>query len=282
MNTIVIPKKSTDNRNHANKLVYIVLCLAAILSLIPFVVMVLTSFKNPKELVDVFSIPSHFYWENYQYGLGQIGRGLINSILITFPAVAISIVIGSLAAYPLSQIRFKGDYIIYILLLSGLFVPFQIVLIPLFQLLRVIQLYDTIPGLWLVHIAYGIPMCTFFLRNFFAIIPSSLMEAALIDGCSIAGYYHRILMPIAKPGLAALFILQFQSIWNDLLFGLTLSHSEQVRPITVGLSSFVSMTDVQYGPLMASTIVAILPMVLVFLFFQKQFISGILGGSVKG
>ncbi|HEX7714181.1 MAG TPA: carbohydrate ABC transporter permease, partial [Bacillota bacterium] len=135
---------------------------------------------------------------------------------------------------------------------------------------------------WLVHIAYGIPMCTFFLRNFFAIIPISLMEASLIDGCSIAGYYRRVLMPIAKPGLAALFILQFQSIWNDLLFGLAFSHGETVRPITVNLASFVGATDVQYGPLMASTIVAILPMILVFLLFQREFIVGMLGGSVKG
>lgn len=283
MNTKEIAAETIVNASKTRKIAsYIVLCLSAILTLIPFVVMTLTSLKASQELIDVLALPTRFYWGNFQTGLEQIVQGLTNSVLITIPAVTISIFVGSFAAYPLSQFRFKGDYIIYMILLSGLFVPFQIVLIPLFQLMRRLSLYDTIPGLWLVHIAYGIPMCTFFLRNFFVMIPKSLMEASLIDGCSTAGYYRRVLMPLAKPGLAALFILQFQSIWNDLLFGLTLSHSENVRPVTVGLSSFVGMTDVQYGPLMASTIVAILPMILVFLLFQRQFISGILGGSVKG
>ena len=283
MSDIMLAGKPDAHRISSGKaILYIVLCLLAIITLIPFAVMVLTSVKAPQELIDVLSIPSKLYWSNFRNGLSLISRGLVNSALITFPAVAISIIVGSFAAYPLSQFRFKGDFLVYMLLLSGLFIPYQIVLIPMFQFLRTISLYDTIPGLWLVHIAYGIPMCTFFLRNFFAIIPISLMEASLIDGCSIAGYYRRVLMPIAKPGLAALFILQFQSIWNDLLFGLAFSHGETVRPITVNLASFVGATDVQYGPLMASTIVAILPMILVFLLFQREFIVGMLGGSVKG
>jgi ABC-type glycerol-3-phosphate transport system permease component len=275
---------SATNANHKGGQIvtYVILCIIAILTLIPFAVMILTSFKAPQQLVNVLSFPSELYWQNYQYGLTQIWRGLMNSIFITFPAVAISIFVGSLAAYPLSQFRFKGDYLVYMLLLSGLFLPFQIVLIPMFKFLQQIALFDTIPGLWLIHVAYGIPMCTFFLRNFFALLPPSLIEAALIDGCSIAGYYHRILVPLAKPGLAALFILQFQSIWNDLLFGLSFAHGESVRPVTVGLASFVSQTDVQYGALMAATMVAILPMVIVFLLFQREFITGMLGGSVKG
>lgn len=262
-------------------LLYLLLIIIAFLFIVPLVTMLITSMKAPSELIDVFAIPKGFYWNNYVSAFERIGRGLLNSLLITLPAVVLSAFVGSLAAYPLSQFHFKGDYFFYMLLLIGLFIPFQIVLIPLFQIMRTLRLYDTIPGLWLVHAAYGIPVCTFFLRNFFATIPKTLLEAALVDGCSIAGFYYRILIPLAKPGFAALIILQSRSIWNDLLFGLTLTRSDSVRPVTVALATFVSMTDVQYGPLMAATLVSILPTTIIFLIFQKEFVRGMLGGSVK-
>lgn len=268
-------------RKSQRVMIYGLLCLFAVAFMAPILVMISTSFKSPPELVDVLALPKGFYLENYIAAFGIVGRGLLNSLLITLPAVFISAFVGSLGAYPLSQFRFKGDYFVYMFLLAGLFVPFQIVLIPLFQIMRNLGLYDSIPGMWLVHTVYGIPICTFYLRNFFATIPSSLLEASLIDGCSIAGYYFRILLPLSKPGFAALIILQARSIWNDFLFGLTLTRGDAVRPVTVDLAAFVGMTDVQYGQLMASTLVSILPTTIIFLIFQKHFIRGMLGGSVK-
>lgn len=271
----------TASRN-TRLLIYIALSVCALAFCVPLLIMMLTSVKSPRELTDILALPKVFYWENYSNAYGMVGRGLLNSFLITMPSVFISAFVGSLGAYPLSQFRFRGDYLIYMILLAGLFVPFQIVLIPLFQIMRTLGLYDSVVGMWLVHTAYGIPICTFYLRNYFATIPTSLLEASLIDGCSVAGYYFRILLPLARPGFAAVIVLQTRSIWNDLLFGLTLTRSDTVRPITVDLASFVGMTDVQYGQLMAATLVSILPTTIIFLIFQKQFIRGLLGGSVKG
>jgi ABC-type glycerol-3-phosphate transport system permease component len=261
--------------------IYAALIFFAAVFLVPIGVMISTSMKSPPELVNVLALPKGFYWENHRAAFEMIGRGMLNSLLITLPAVFISSFVGALGAYPLSQFRFKGDQLVYMFLLAGLFVPFQIVLIPLFQIMRELRLYDSIPGLWLVHTVYGIPICTFYLRNFFATIPKSLLEASLIDGCSIAGYFFRILLPLSKPGFAALIILQARAIWNDLLFGLTLTRSATTRPVTVELSAFVGMTDVQYGHLMAASLWSILPTTIIFLVFQKHFIRGLLGGSIK-
>lgn len=261
---------------------YIILIVIAVLFLCPIVVMLITSLKMPTELADTFALPKSFYFGNYIAAIKVIGRGVTNSLLITLPAVLFSAFVGSMAAYPLSQFRFKGDNVLYMFILAGLFVPFQIVLIPLFQIIRTLHLYDTIPGMWLVHAAYGIPFCTFFLRSFFATIPHSLLESSLVDGCSMPGFYYRILLPLSKPGFAVLVILQARSIWNDLLFGLALTRSVNVRPITVELATFVGMTDVQYGPLMAATLISILPTTIIFLAFQKNFVRGMLGGSIKG
>lgn len=268
-------------RSTSRALCYLVLTVFGIIFLIPLVVLITTSIKAPEEVINVFSFPRGIYWGNYSQALDRVGRGLLNSLLITLPSVLISTFVGSLGAYPLSQFRFKGDNVLYMILLAGLFVPFQIVIIPLFQILRLLGLYDRYAGMWLVHTAYGIPICTFYLRNFFATIPKSLLEASLIDGCSLVGYYFRILLPLARPGFAAVIILQARAIWNDLLFGLALTRSDTVRPLTVELATFVSQTDVQYGALMAATLVSILPTIIVFLVFRKDFVRGMLSGAIK-
>ena len=263
-------------------LVYLVLAGLALLFVTPFAVAVLTSVKSPAELARILALPSVLYLENYEVAINQVGRGFVNSLLITIPSVVFSLFIGALAAYPLAQVRFRGDAMIYLFLLTGMFVPFQIVLIPLFGMMLRIGLFDSIPGMWLVHTAYGIPICTFFLRNYFTTIPRALFEAALADGCSIAGYFFRILLPLSKGGLAALAILQARSIWNELLFALTLTTSRSTRPITVELMTFMGAYDIAYGPLMAATLISIIPVMLTFFVFQREFVSGILGGGVKG
>lgn len=262
-------------------LLYLALLATALAFLIPLAVMINTSLKSPREIINVLSITRSFYWGNFHEAWHQVGRGIVNSTLITVPAVLISILVGALAAYPLAQFRFKGDNIVFLVLLSGMFLPFQAVLVPLVLIMRQLGLYNTIPGMWLVHVAYGIPMCTFFLRNFFVTIPSSLFEAAAVDGTSVAGYFFRILLPLSKAGLAALTILQTRAIWNDFLFALALTSSREVRPVTVDLASFVGSTAVSYGGLMAGTLMSIIPVTMVFMMFQRQFIQGILAGSVK-
>lgn len=257
--------------------IYVLLIFFALLFLLPTFIAINTAFKPPTEVWEVTSFSSRFYLGNFKEGLSKIGRGLINSALIAFPAMLISTFVGSLAAYPLSQLKFKGDTAVYFLLLAGMYVPCQTVLIPLFFIIRRLGLYDTIPGLWLVHTAYGIPFTTLILRNFFAIVPGELMEAAALDGCGIMGYYWKILLPVGRSGIATTLILQFRAIWNEFLFALTLTQSTKTIPVTVCLQSFVSTTEVQWGPLTAAALITILPTIVVFLVFKKHFVKGLAG-----
>jgi glucose/mannose transport system permease protein len=262
--------------------IYGSLCFVSLLFLVPLIVMLITAIKSPQEIVNTFALPQGIYIQNFRVAINSgIGRGMINSLCIVVPGVTLSTMLGAIAAYPLSQFKFRGDKIVYLVLLSGLFLPFQSVIIPLFLLMRTLNLYDTFWGLWLVHTVYGIPICTFYLRNYFATIPRSLMEAAVADGCSLPGYFFRILLRLGQPGLAAVIVLQSRSIWNDLLAGLSFTRSTSVSPVTVVLATLTGSMDIQYGPLMAATLISIIPTVTVFLIFKRSFISGVLAGSVK-
>ena len=258
-----------------------VILVFAVLFLAPLVLALTTSLKSPEEITRVLSLPLSFHVQNYAVAFSEMGRSFLNSLMITAPAVVLSILIGSIAGYPLAMTRGRGGKITYFILLSGMLVPFQIVQIPLFLMIHDLGLYDTIPGMWLVHTAYAVPFCTFFMRNFFSSVPKSMYEAARIDGCTVTGYFWRLLMPASTSGLAALAIIQSRAIWNDLLFAMTLTNSDSARPATVAIAGFTSGTQVEYGPLMAATIVSTLPVMFAYLVFQKSFVRGLLGGSGK-
>jgi len=248
---------------------------------VPILVALNTSVKTPAEVLDVLSLPAAPTFDNYAEAWRRLGATFGNSLMITIPGVALSVLVGAIAAYPLAQIRGRVGFIIYLFLLTGMLVPYQIVQIPLFSLMRRMGLYNSIPGMWLVHVAYGVPICTFFMRNFFASVPRSMMEAAMIDGCGHAQYFFRVLLPASIPGLAALSVIQSRSIWNDLLFAMTLTNNDSARPVTVALNALTSGLQVQHGTLMAATIITIGPILLAYLLFQRAFVAGVLGGASK-
>lgn len=260
---------------------YAIASLMAVFFLAPLVVATMTSMKSPGEIAQVLALPKGFYYQNFVRAYEQMGRAFLNSLLITGPAVVFSVALGMMTAYPLSHVRGKPSRFVYLFLLTGMLVPFQIVQIPLFVIIRSIGLYDTIAGMWLVHTAYSVPFCTFFMRNYFSTIPRSIYEAALIDGCTKVGYFWRLLVPASVSGMAALAIIQSRYIWNDLLFAITLTLSDKSRPVTVVIAGFVGGLQVEYGPLMAATAVSVLPVMLTYLLFQKTFIRGLLGGTGK-
>ncbi|TCV97941.1 carbohydrate ABC transporter permease [Biostraticola tofi] len=255
--------------------------LLALLFVLPLLLALSASLKTPAELVNTLTLPTSWYSGNFSTGWQQIGVSLLNSIEITVPAVILSVLIGCIAAFPLSMLPVKSSRWIYLFLLSGMFVPYQIVQIPVFFIMHQLGLYNHISGLWLVHVAYGVPVCTFFMRNFFATVPRAIFEAAQLDGCRPTGYFFKILLPASLSGIAALTIVQSRSIWNDLLFAMTLTNSDSTMPVTAKLNGFISAVQVDYGALMASTLISVLPMLLVFLCFQKAFVRGLLGGSSK-
>ncbi len=252
--------------------------------LIPVYGMLVTSFKNVLDILrnGFWGMPETWTITPYReaWQMAGLGRSFVNTFIIAIPAVVGSIGISALGAYALARLEFRGSFFIFLFLIAGLFFPPQVVLYPLFRLFTRVRLYDTYTAQIITNIAYGIPICTLILRNFFRTIPFELQDAASIDGCSHTRIFLRIIMPLSKPALAALVIFQFTWIWNNFLWGLVLS-DHRATPIMVGLMLLKGQYLIQWNAQAAGTLLASLPVVLVFLAFQKYFIRGLLMGSDK-
>lgn len=278
--------KSKISKNISRIVLYVTLTLLAALFLIPVYGSIITSFKSIQEILlgGFWSFPKHFGIENYieAWQLKNFGRYMLNSLIITIPSVFISILFASLAAYPLSRIKFKGQNILFFFFVAGLFLPPQVNLLPLYRFINVLGIYDTYWALIIVHVAFGQPICIFILRNFFKNIPFEIQEAAKMDGCSNFRMYTKIIMPLAKPVLAVLIIFQFTWVWNDFLWGIILTQSENIRPLTVGLYNLQGMYTIEWNIQTAGANITAIPTIIIFLLFQRYFIKGITLGAVKG
>jgi glucose/mannose transport system permease protein len=198
------------------------------------------------------------------------------------PATIVSSFIGSINGYLLSKWKFPGSDVLFTLLLFGMFIPYQSILIPLMRTLRIFHLYGTTQGLILVHIIYGIPVTTLIFRNYFANVPSELVEAARIDGAGVIEVFRRIMLPLGLPAFVVVGIFQFTNIWNDFLFGVTVVSNPRSQPITVALNNIQGSLTVDWNVVMASAVIAALPTLLIYILLGRFFIRGLLAGSVKG
>lgn len=273
--------------------IYLVLLLFALFYLLPLYVMVVNSLKplpeitggNMMALPKVWTIePWLSAWSTAQIGVEPTGLRpyFINSILMVVPAVAISTVLGALNGYVLTKWRFKGDTILFGLMLFACFIPFQIVLIPMARMLGLMGLAGSVPGLILVHVVYGIGFTTLYFRNYYASFPTELVRAAMIDGAGFFRIFWRIMLPVSGPIIVVSVIWQFTNIWNDFLFGA--SFGGQNQPMTVALNNLVqSSTGVkEYNVHFAGAILAALPTLLVYIVAGRYFVRGLMAGSVKG
>jgi len=265
-------------------LIYFVLVLFVLIFLTPAYMVVVTSFKSPDqiELSRVWELPSSWYFQSYLDAWETFAPNLKNSAMLVVPATILSAILGSLNGYVLSKWKFRGSNILFQLMLFGMFIPYQSILIPLFQFLDRVGLYGTIPGLVMVHVVYGLPITTLIFRNYYAEVPTEMIEAGKIDGAGFFKIYSKIVFPISLPGFVVVIIWQFTQIWNEFLFAVTLTSGTGNTPITVALQNLAGGRAVQWNLPMAGSIMAALPTLLVYLFLGRYFIRGLLAGSVKG
>jgi glucose/mannose transport system permease protein len=273
---------------------YAVLVVLAVLFLMPVYVMVVNSLKPLDEIRNgnllalpvVWSIePWLTAWSTAQIGVQPTGLKpyFINSFLMVLPAVAISTLLGALNGYILTQFRFRGAHLLFAAMLFSVFIPFQIVLIPMAKTLGMLGLAGTVKGLVLVHVIYGIGFSTLFFRNYYAAFPAELIRSARMDGAGFFGVLAQILLPNSAPIIVVCVIWQFTNIWNDFLFGASFSDFSSF-PLTVALNNLVnSSTGVkEYNVHFAGAFIAALPTLLVYLLSGKYFVRGLMAGSVKG
>ena len=277
----------------ARTFIYLVLLLFALFYLLPLYVMAVNSVKPLAEITggNMLALPQVLTLEPWRqaWATAQIGvepTGLrpyfLNSILMVVPAVLISTIVGALNGYVLTKWRFRGDTVIFGLMLFSCFIPFQTVLIPMAMVLGKLGLAGTVSGLVLVHVVYGIGFTTLYYRNYYASFPTELVRAAMIDGAGFFRIFWRIMLPVSGPITVVSVIWQFTNIWNDFLFGVSFGGTSQ--PMTVALNNLVqSSTGVkEYNVHFAGAILAALPTLFVYIVAGRYFVRGLMAGSVKG
>ena len=267
-------------------IIFICLIFLASIFVTPTIGVILSSLKTKREIAFGFlwTFPTKLYLENYSKILSDpsVHQYFINTILVAVPATLGSIFLGTFSGYAFANLPFRGSNFIFLIIVSGMFFPPQVVLVPLFRLFNWMDLLDTLWPMIIVHIAMGIPICTLLLRNFFTTIPNELYQSARIDGANELQILFRVFLPICIPALAVLGTLQFTWIWNDFLWPLIFTQSDDKRTIMLGLVSMKGQYSVAWGVQGALSIIASLPTLLVFLFFQRFFIKGMTMGAVKG
>jgi glucose/mannose transport system permease protein len=278
----------------ARIMLYAVLLSLAAFFLAPLALMVITSLRPTEDFrgQSIIGWPGawSFYAWTKAWGEACIGTrcvGLkayyLNSFLIVVPSALISTSLGAINGFTLSKLKIPGGNLIFILIVFGVFIPYQAILIPAAQLLGKLGLLNSILGLIVVQSVYGIPICTLFFRNYYASIPDELVKAAKIDGAGYWAIFFSIILPLSPPIIAVTLIWQFTAIWNDFLFGVTFS-SGSSQPVIVALNNLVNTTFgvKEYNVDMAGTIIAALPTLVIYVLAGKYFVRGLVVGSVKG
>jgi glucose/mannose transport system permease protein len=274
--------------------IYAVLIVFAVYYLLPLFVMLVNSVKPLDEIRQgrMLALPLDFTiapwlsaWSTAQIGVQPTGLRpyFLNSIIMVAPAVAISTLLGALNGYVLTKWRFRGDNLVFGLMLFACFIPFQIVLIPMARILGLIGLAGTTSGLILVHVVYGLGFTTLFFRNYYEAFPTELVKAAQVDGAGFFRIFWRILLPSSGPIIVVTVIWQFTNIWNDFLFGASFADVDSM-PMTIALNNLVSSSTgvKEYNVHFAGAIMAALPTLVVYIVAGRYFVRGLMAGAVKG
>ena len=251
----------------------------AVVWIAPFVFIVFTSLKANSTVMgsSAFAPPTSLEWSNYSgaWARGRFSTTVFNSAVITLIKVPLGLLISAMAAYALSRIRLPAGRAIFLLVLFGTMLPFQVMLAPLFTLVNSFGLINTKVGIILPYLAFGVPYQVFILHGFFSEVPKELSEAALVDGASHFTIFRRIFLPISLPVLAALLILDFVATWNEFAMALVILQDNSTWTLPLGLMSFQSQFQSDYGQLNAAIVMTVLPATIVYLIFQRYFVSGL-------
>ena len=262
--------------------------------LMPLYVMLVTSLKDMNQIRsgNLMSLPSSLNFASWTKAWSEACTGtdcsglkpyFMNSVMMVVPAVAISTSLGIVNGYVLSKWRFRGSEVMFAMMLFGVFMPMQVVLLPMSQVLGYFGIANSIWGLIVMHVLAGIPSTTLFFRNYYIGLPDELMKAAMLDGAGFWRILWRVVLPLSTPILVVTLIWQFTNIWNDFLYGIVFSGADS-KPVTAGLNNLANTTSSvkEYNVDMAAALIAALPTLFVYVVAGKYFVRGLTAGAVKG
>lgn len=285
--TAAADRRVKTGRDIGRALLHFILVAGALLTITPFIWALATSLKAPDK---IFSLPPSFiprpvYWRNYADALtfAPLLRFMLNTLFLAGTITIVRLITCSMAAYAFGRLRFRGRDLLFLLFLGTMMIPEQVTLVPNFILMKQFNFYNSYKALTIPMVVsvFGI----FLLRQYFMTLPTELEEAARIDGCSRIGTFIRIILPLSKPALATLAILTFKNTWNWFLWPLIMLNDVKSFPIQVGLSFFkgqAELMNTQWGPLMAGTCLAMIPVILIFLLGQRYFIKSMAVSGLGG
>ena len=280
----LVMKKRKKRISISHIFIVLILSLGAIIMLLPFVWMVLTAFKTFPETtkLPIVWFPKEFMFDNFKKVLTTMNFGTYykNSIIVTVSITVLQLIVCSLAAYGFARLEAPGKNVIFIIVVSMLMVPVQMTMIPSYIMLNKFGMINTYWVLIIPQIFSS--YATFFLKQFFETLPKELEESARIDGCSYFRCYWNIVMPLCGTAISAFLIFTVLWAWNDMLWPLIMTSSEKLRVLPVGIAAMVGQKNTKTNEMMAASVLAILPMISLFVIFQKRFISGVSTTGLKG
>ncbi|MGW3967054.1 carbohydrate ABC transporter permease [Amycolatopsis sp. NPDC005003] len=257
----------------------------ALATIYPLVFTANVAMKDRREYtLDRFSPAGSLHWDNIARAWTSVGmsRYFLNSVVVVTCSVAILLLLGSMAGFALGRLRFRGSSVVFLGILAALFVPFQVIMVPLARIMAGTGLIDTYPGLVLAYVAQFLPFTVFLMTSFYSAVPSEIVDAARVDGTTVYGVYWRIMLPLGAPALLSVGVLNALFCWNDVLISLLLMPSAEHRTLMVGVTALRGQYSADIPTFAAGVLIAAVPVLLVYLFLQRQIADGVTAGSTKG
>ncbi len=257
----------------------------AIATIYPMLYALNVSLKTRRDYVlDRLGITQTFNVQNFidAWTQADMGRYFLNTIVITVVSVALLLVLSSMCGYALSHLTFRGSKIAFLVILSMMMIPFQVIMVPTIKVLSDIGLINTFPGLIAVYVAQFLPFTVYFMTAYYSGVPKELTEAGRVDGNGLFGVWWRIMVPVGRPALISMGILNALFVWNDILIALLIMQSPSNRTVMIGVSALRGQYPDNVPTYVAGVMLTVLPIVLVYLIFQRQITAGVTAGSTKG
>ncbi|MDE4541385.1 carbohydrate ABC transporter permease [Thermoanaerobacterium sp. R66] len=286
MENVANKKNKSGGKKIGFYLLEAMLVIWAIIQLYPLFWLFLFSVKNNTEIFggNILGFPRIWQWSNYSEALssGNVGRYFINSSIVTILTIVISSVLVATSAYAIVRMKWKYSKLVLTIFLTGMMVPIHATLLPLFIILKDLNLLNTYASLVIPYVAFAIPMGIFILTGFLYTIPKELEESAFLDGCSIYKSFYYIILPLIRPALATIAIFTYLSTWNELMFANTFINSDAIKTLTVGIMSLSGQYQTEWGPIGAGLVIATIPTILIYVLLSEQVQKSLVVGAVKG
>ena len=284
----VLPELETTSKKKPSAtqiVIYAFLVLICITYIVPLLWVFNVSFKTNKEIFTApFALPEHISFDNFSFAwkAGRLGIATLNSFIVCVVALVLSMLIGSMAAFGIARMRWKGAKLAMTYFLTGMMIPIHCVLIPLFTRFANFHLSNTLIGIIIPYVTFSLPITIFIMTGFFKGMPNELIECACIEGANIFQIFSKICLPLGKTGLCVTGLMTFIGNWNELLLAMVFISDDNKKTLPVALSKFVGPYNTNYSQMFAAIIIAIIPTIVVYCAFSNQIVDGLTAGAVKG